>query len=372
MPISVRIPIENIMMITTSWSLASRACPSWSSITDESALRSALASFADSSSSLHWWLGFWTFLVAFGVVLEVVFVIWEYLDELHDFRRGIVHAPDKPQTLLFVLGLLGAGLVAAGVSGELWKESQIATVETCIRKGNDALFLLLSKEAGDAATSAKTAHDEADTVSKEADAIQKRLDGASEQLANLEHQFSIQGPRWKVLEARKNELIKPLKSFAGQKVIVVYCGRWGTVPTEQFRVAQDLINFLSKGSGPGWKGAGWDVGGATWNTCGVGGTSASGGNLILVADTASEKVKQAAVALDDALNSIEISTIRTVAETSQKALNFFLATSGPGSPDELAAKDPTAVVLLVGDNPLFDISGWKQRNKARQKAKAKP
>jgi hypothetical protein len=80
-------------------------------------------------------------------------------------------------------------------------------------------------------------------------------------------------------------------------------------------------------------------------------------------------VKQAAVALDDALNSIEISTIQTEAETSQKALNFFLATSGPGSPDELAAKDPTTVVLLVGDNPLFDISGWKQRHAARKKAK---
>ena len=57
-------------------------------MTDESALRSALASLDDSSSSLHWWLGFWTLLVAVGVVLEVVFVVWEYCDELHDFKRG--------------------------------------------------------------------------------------------------------------------------------------------------------------------------------------------------------------------------------------------------------------------------------------------
>jgi len=71
--------------------------------------------------------------------------------------------------MLFVLGLFGAGLVAAGVSGEFWKESQIAAVETCIRKGNDALFLLLSKEAGDAAASAKIAHAEADAVKGIAD-----------------------------------------------------------------------------------------------------------------------------------------------------------------------------------------------------------
>ena len=50
-----------------------------------------------------------------GVLFEVIFVIWEYIDELHDFRRGIVHPPERPNLLLFALGLLGAGLVAIGV-----------------------------------------------------------------------------------------------------------------------------------------------------------------------------------------------------------------------------------------------------------------
>lgn len=162
----------------TSWSLAKCACPSWSSITDESALRRALASFDDFGSTLHWWLGFWTFLVALGVVLEVVFVVWEYWEEMHDFRRGVIHAPEIPNTALFVLGLLGAGLVAAGVSGELWEESQIAKQETCIRKGNDALFLLLSKEASDAATSARTARSEAEASGKEAGKAQKKAEKA--------------------------------------------------------------------------------------------------------------------------------------------------------------------------------------------------
>ena len=153
-PIKVKIPTEKTMMTAINWSLAKYSCPSWSSITGESALRSALASLEDSSSLLHSWLEFWTFLVVLGVALEVVFVVWEYLDELHDFRRETIHTPERPNMVLFTLGLLGAGLVAAGVSGELWKESQIATVETCIRKGNDALFLLLSKEAGDAAAGA--------------------------------------------------------------------------------------------------------------------------------------------------------------------------------------------------------------------------
>lgn len=187
-------------MIAITWSLARYVCPSWSSITDESALRSALASLDDSSSSLHWWLGFWTFVVVLGVVLEVAFVAWEYLDGLRDFRRATIHSPERPKTLLFVLGLVGAGLVAAGVSGELWKESQIAKLETCIRKGNDALFLLLSKEAGDARQSAKIAHDEADKAvaassnaltlaggaRKEADSFERDIVSAKTQAADAE------------------------------------------------------------------------------------------------------------------------------------------------------------------------------------------
>jgi len=160
---------------------------------DESALRMALASLDDCSSSLHWLLGFWTFVVVAGVALELVFVIWEYLDDLHDFRRGFVHPPNKPSVSLFVLGFLGAGLVAVGVSGELYAESRIGTVETCIRKGNDSLFLLLSKEAGDAAASARTAHAEADAVKGIADEARAdakdaltKAQAAQRELANAE------------------------------------------------------------------------------------------------------------------------------------------------------------------------------------------
>ena len=66
-------------------------------------------------------------------------------------------------------------MVAIGVAGEFRFESKIESTETNIRKANDELFLLLSKEAGDAAKSAKTAHDEADTVGERADALARTL-----------------------------------------------------------------------------------------------------------------------------------------------------------------------------------------------------
>jgi hypothetical protein len=147
MPISVRIPTEKMTTIAINWNAARCSCPSWTASKEESALRSSLANISDCGSALHASLRHWTWLVIIGVALEVAFVIWEYCEGLHDFNRGIVHAPERPNTLLFVLGLLGAALVASGVTGEVLTEAQIETVETCIRQGNDSLSLLLSQKA---------------------------------------------------------------------------------------------------------------------------------------------------------------------------------------------------------------------------------
>jgi hypothetical protein len=110
----------------------------------ESALKTLLDNLERSRSSLHGWLHFWTFLVVVGVVLEVVFVVWEYAVELKDFKRGIVHPPEKPSILLLVLGLLGAGLVAVGVAGELYIDVKANSLETEIRKANEDRISLLS------------------------------------------------------------------------------------------------------------------------------------------------------------------------------------------------------------------------------------
>ncbi len=73
-------PTKNMHMIAMNLNLANCSCPSLSLSMDESALRSALASLYDCSSSQHWWLRFWTLWVVFGVALEIVFVVWEYID----------------------------------------------------------------------------------------------------------------------------------------------------------------------------------------------------------------------------------------------------------------------------------------------------
>src|ERR1700686_826040 len=148
---------------------------------DDSALQTLLNNLDTSRSSLHGWLHFWTFLVVLGVALEVVFVVKEYIDQSHDFRRGIVHPPERPSTMLFVLGMLGAGLVAMGVAGELSVDVQAGKVETEIRKANELRVALLSKEAGDSKTSADGAALAASRAKASADEAKQKTDAVSKQ-----------------------------------------------------------------------------------------------------------------------------------------------------------------------------------------------
>jgi hypothetical protein len=203
---------------------------------DDSALKTILDNLDSYRSSLDGWLSFWTLLAVIGVVLEVVFVICEYRKELHEFRQGInnfglgiAHPPEKPSLLLFVLGMLGAGLVAAGVSGELYISVQAGKVETEIRKVNEQRVSLLSREAGDAKDSAKGAASASASAKASAEAagvaagkaqqkvvaLAKQADDAQKKLSRL--QFLVL-PRSERLMEKAHLFVTAMEPFAGQKV----------------------------------------------------------------------------------------------------------------------------------------------------------
>jgi hypothetical protein len=142
---------------------------------NDPALKMLLDTLESSRSSLDSQLFVWTLLVVIGVTLEVVFVVWEYREELHDFQRGITHPPDKPSTWLLLFGLFGASLVAAGVSGELYMDARIGSVETAIRKANDDRASLLSGELGKANERASVNAKEAAQLRHEAALIEQSL-----------------------------------------------------------------------------------------------------------------------------------------------------------------------------------------------------
>jgi hypothetical protein len=220
-PITVTIPSKQIHTTAMNWISANCSCPSWSLSINESALRSALANLYDCGSSLHWWLELWTYLVVAGVALEIVFVVWEYVDELHDCRRCLLHPPVSPNRALFILGFFGAGLVAVGVAGELNAGARIATVETCIRKGNDELSLLLSKEANDAATSAQNAKADAAGAKVEADSAgvaagkaQDKANAVGTRAEQLNRELASEEVKLNAVDAKRAELETSLKNLA--------------------------------------------------------------------------------------------------------------------------------------------------------------
>jgi hypothetical protein len=345
----------------------------------EDPVRDALQTQIGQFSSLVTWA---TAIVAVGVALEGVDLVHDAVvwiktrrirkKELADLREvaeivpvsGITVGTERmiaePLGWVKVLGRIGLLGVVIGVVAESRYGAKLEDAHNALHALDMALLTATQREAGDAAISAKTAHDEADTVGKEADAIQKRLNSASGQLSKVESQVRIQGPRQKLLEDNRDKFLEALKPFAGQRVTVVKCGR--ALQAEPEQLEQYLLNLLgvSKASKPN---AGWAVespGYTTWAECNTGASSV-GGNLVIVSSTADGTVKAAATALNDALNRIDISTIQT--ESTPQGRQVELQFLGNDSPWELAEKDPTAVIILIGTNPMFDLSGWHKRHK---------
>lgn len=348
----VHIAPNTIQQITPSLRAFSSLSPVSATVaTLDESIKSGLETVRD----LYFWLLVISTVVVFvGVVLEEGEGWMSYLKSVLPLQ------PITEYRLIKKLAKLGWILICAGVMGEGVFEVLVARADNAIHSFDEALLNEARKEAGDAATSAKTAHDEADVVGKEADAIQKRLDGASRQLSEVEQQVRIQGPRQRLLEDNRDKFLESLKPFAGQRVTVVKCGY--ALQAEPEQLEQYLLNLLgvSKASKPN---AGWVVespGYTTWAKCNTG-ASAVGGNLVIVSSTADRTVKAAATALNDALNRIDISTTQT--ESTPEGRQLELQFLGDDSPWELAIKDPTAVIILIGTNPMFDLSGWHKRHK---------
>jgi hypothetical protein len=117
---------------------------------DASALAKALDSLEQSWSSLDWWLNFWTIVVVIGVAVELIVLITEYTHEWRDFKRGIIHAPEKPSLIIFGLGFLGAGMVAIGVAGEFRIHVKAGKIETDMRNDTRQLVAIANERASKA------------------------------------------------------------------------------------------------------------------------------------------------------------------------------------------------------------------------------
>lgn len=236
---------------------------------DELAITTLLGYFDESRSTLDSWLEFWTLLVVVGVVMEVVFVVWEYRQALHEFNRGIVRPPDRPNAWFFVAELLGVALVAIGVAGEMYGGAQLSDLETKIRAANDLRAALLSKSAGDAKQAAQQARIAASVAKSQASAVKKLADKASASASNAltlvtraEDKVSSVESRVAAIDSRtrnrrlskeqEEAFMLPLKSLSNQKIVVSVSG--GTDEAQQF--ARQLRSLFTQS---GWQSGDWPV-----------------------------------------------------------------------------------------------------------------
>jgi hypothetical protein len=264
--------------------------------------------------------------------------------------------------------ILGWILIVGGVIGEGVFEGATSIADGLLQDFSNVLLSDALRQAGSAAESAKTAHEEADATRKETDKLTERLAAASRQLDTTEQNVLAQGPRWKALEHGKTEFIAALKPFPGQHLTVVICGQ---DDSDRFPFEQTLMKLVHE--------SGWAAPESRrWQGCP---TSLTGGNEIFAVssvdlwqhavspscayDAGRQGASAAAEALCDALNKLRINTTAWIlAPANQTAFpkesppvsqlsvavwaRGFFGFGTPDSPAELAVQEPAKIFILVG------------------------
>ena len=163
-----------------------------------------------------------------GVAVELVVIVVEHRHAMHDFRRGVVHPPDRPSRWLLAFGLLGAGLVAIGVAGEFSVHMKAGRVETETRDATEKLVSIAEERAADAIK----------------EAAQLRKDAEDERMARVKIEQSV---AWRTFsDEQQTAFASSLKAFAGP---TANCGFMGG-DMEAFSFSADIAAALRRAK---WK-----------------------------------------------------------------------------------------------------------------------
>jgi hypothetical protein len=299
-----------------------------------------------------------TALVAAGVALELVEPIYEFWawikrlrfrqKELANFKEVAEFMPtcvqyrrkhvgfDHP-TWLKWFGRIGIILVVLGVIGEARYGAELEDAQSAIHEHDTALL-------GDAANSAKTAHEQVHAVDAKAKDIDTRLGVTLKQLDGVEEIVAEQRPRWELIDDAAPELIKELLPFKDQRVWLYICGSRGKVDGETIGTWSSLYTVLNK------KGASWNiVESPFWDTC----NGAEGISVFTV-----EKLKgllPAAQNLTASLTKVLPSRYPPTLSVIKPQLDFWQTVNrtedSKRSPTMRVAVDTQAVVVVIGVHP---------------------
>jgi hypothetical protein len=336
----------------------------------EDPARAVLQARVDHFPNLVTWA---TIVVAVGVVLEGVEIIHDViawskrksrekrervdLEEVAKiFPTGEVRRETESHSdhARWVKRLLRLGLITVviGVVGEWRYGAKLEAAHNAVHEYDIAKLADADKKAGEAATSARTAHDEADAVKTETDELTIRLGNAATQLGIIEQDIRAQGPRWRLLKKAAPELVKNLAPFTGQRVTLFVCGRLGSQDGETLSTWGAIAEMLNA------DGAKWKVehGGLEYFDRGCspsGGQPLGQGMMVFVNKHAPPATMEAAKALGEGLAKVLPPSPDKMPglidpDFSQKHMQ---PVEGKDTPWAMVANDPDLITMLIGAHP---------------------
>ena len=322
---------------------ASSALPTDASTLEASisALKSSISALESSlktseGSSGRWETLAWScaFAVGIGIVGELVVIISEYRDDLHDWRRGAVFwvwgkvcPPDRPPQWRFWFDIVATVLVLVGVFGEAGASMQLASINSqlrsttsLLRAKSDQLLALVTLEAGSAASSAERANVAAGKAQKTVEVVSKEA---------------------VALERRGTLLMEPKVRTRFKSHIAAFKGQLFDLSTCRMRESEIAYFNMAVWSTLEGDGAGWKLGKDEETG------SCQSGVIVFIDTKALEHTRLAARALLDAFK-----------ECGFAPPGSLVGTISPPPPNAgepgvwyLAASQPDAVVVIIGTHP---------------------
>jgi len=218
-----------------------------------SALESSIKALEDSSGPWELLAIVSSLVVVPGIVGELIVIVSEDRDDLHDWQRGVafwkwrvVLPSDRAPRWRFWFDIIATVVVLVGIMGEAWGSlklasinSQLRTKTSELRADTDQLLALITLEAGDADTSAKNAAIEAGNAQDSADAARNAANALEARLA------------WRHIDSkRRGGFIAKLRPYAGTQVLYDFYETTEDPEAEQF--LSEIVSLFSEG-------AHWDI-----------------------------------------------------------------------------------------------------------------
>lgn len=283
--------------------------------------------------------------------LVLIGVIGEYVAEIPtvEKRKRLEKGIKRFSMAILVLGLSG------DVLGIVMGQAEMAALT---KQAGDAATSAHSAatDAGNAKTLAKGAADTADALGRKANEIGNRLNIASSKMDDLDTRIAAQGPRAKLLVKAAPELFKKLTPFAGQRVRLFACGQQGVTEQETIDTWAVIANILGSGTVDGVVGARWEIMRPNLGFAGNCGAAKGLGQgvLVFVSKRASPSTVAAANALGSGLARIlppSPNKMPSVIDPDFAKLTVDRGFQSREAPWTMVAYDQDLITVLVGEHP---------------------